>query len=356
MDTKVKYTVKILGISEVSLSDIKTKYQVDVPINRCPFLDEDEAVENGYTVQDSLELCNRANDYLKSFLTTGYCIGKPILVCHCFENLTWYLVDGIGRKTAMVLADKRGLELPFDTVPVVSYEAPTLEDVRAFTEHNNTLKEKLWSAKQKIGAHAKAVGGEAKDIYDDMMYYKEEVIKTTSMHIIGDVYFADKWSHLEGSQYKYEHMRVNHEAYKKAYAMFVNEVGLSYNTYSKNNKKKRDTVVRGQNPGITLMSYLGFIERQSLKFDLDPKEKIIEATKMIVERWDVNNEEDAFFKSMTLNKSHKVDIACIWNLGSITLKVFDGCSISEVETTYRNWMNGVTKGKRGSKKEYKKVG
>lgn len=325
-----------------NIETVKTKYVVDIPINRNPFLDEQEAISNGYTEQDAIELLSRANTYLSSFLKTGYCLGKPILVAHCEENDTWYLVDGIGRRAAMLLADMRGNTLPFEDVPILSYTCKTLADVRAFTEHNNILKQKEWSAKQKAGAHAKAIGGEAKDIYDDMIDYQENVIKTKSMHIVGDIYFADKWSKMDGANYNTEDLRCNHEAYKEAYKIFVNEVGTQFDK-SDNGKLKRDVVVRGQNPGLTLMSYLRYIEKLSLTFGLNPKEKIVEVTREIVARWaDGRCSQKAFFESMTLNKSHKLMIASQWNLGAITFKVFKGCPICELEVTYTKWVNGDT--------------
>lgn len=340
-----KINARYVGRQEVSI-DALFSFVLDEGGNRCGFLNEEDAEKHGYTAYESKNLLKRAKKYLKSFIKDGYCTFFPIGVVHCLEDNKYYLCDGQGRRAAMQLAKEQGIELPFTTVPVTFYECTTLDDTRDFIRDINTKLNVQWSQMDVVAQGSKMEGGESLDLFNDFRNYQQNIIKTNSEHTPGIIYFDEKWSRMRDNlKYRPENLRPHYKAYKEGYRLFVDNVGNK--RFSKLSiKKNREKMVRGQNPCILLNSYFKLIERLSVSLGFNPEEKIIEASKRIIDRWDDGRtNEEKFVKAMTLNKSHKVEFASLSNLDSITMDLFNRKDQDLIEKEYHKWVLGKTSSK-----------
>ena len=303
------------------------KYEIDDKGNRCGYIDENEAISHGFTSKQWSKFYARCKAYMLDFLKNGYCEAFPINVIYCEETRKYYLADGQGRIGGMKLAIKLNRDLPFNEVPVQTFSTDTLKNVHDFIREINTKKMVCMSSSDMNDIDARVEGGEVEEVRNEVINYRDNIIKVDADYVPELMFFGCKCSHSKHDKdfhYDRSKLRKYHDTYCEQYAYFLNNVGKRAIELNVMSKERVEKLIRKQSLAILMDSYYRLIERTSEKYGLDVNEKITEATQRIVKFWNNGNrlKGTSFTEAMNTDKGAKAEFAKHFELFGITMHVF----------------------------------
>lgn len=303
-------------------------------INRCGFLDVNEAIANGFSHDDCKSFVNRCEKMLKEIKKNGFLMNSFLCVAVCKDDGKLYLVDGQGRRGAIQLGIIKGDISTDFKVPCIMLEGYTYDEIGELIRKFNNAKSSPWKGLDRSFADAKQKGGDYLTAYNIVKNYAET--HKCNIYMSRLLHFGQKGSHSKGNPLTLSDFRSNNELFTSLYSTFLSDFGKIFEGTHTHLKKKRLGLAKKTDLGIIWESLINHMTKfKSSNTDLT--NNIINLNNEIIKKSNKLSMED-FIRLVHIKKDDKSSFKSILNIGKIIDNVYKKTPyFDEVKSHYAYW-------------------
>lgn len=268
MQHKIKFDMKINYNFNFCLLSYKELCNLNLhKINRCGEIVEQIALKN-YSQAQYDSFIKRCETTLKEIKKKGYNPTSMLILAKCKEDGLLYLIEGQGRRGAIILGTERGI-INIDEIPCVIFakELSYSEIGEEIIKHNIQKSNVMWKSDDIAASQARQIGGDVEKAYMFQHEYQERLQLSSKPYMARLMIFgANKASHIRdySHPFTFEDFRKDHELFMSLYEYFVKNFGRD------EWKKKYRQKIRNQTLGIVYDSFFTKLYNFTVEAGLDP--------------------------------------------------------------------------------------
>jgi hypothetical protein len=309
--------------------------------NRCGYITQEEALKHNQSVKDWDAFIKRCEATLNDIKKNGYLETSMIITAKCKEDGRTYLIEGQGRRGAIILGfENKKLDPETHNlleIPSLHYEQElTYAEIAEKIREHNLKKSKPWKTNDIMQIDALIEGGECLEAYNIIKKYREKNFRQDGIYTCNMLHYGGKCSHIRGHQ---RYLSVdNFREYYKIFTILYEEFINNFAKESSLKEHIRYRKVRSCEFSILWESFLVLIKNICIKHGLNVEEHMKKASDYL-SKWSNNKKTktEDILNFLSLRDTDKYRFVEYINFNNLYRDIFGSEQNEDILNTLYGW-------------------